>query len=83
MRDPNSDFLSPLSDGVRRDRIEPHGRKEERDTRENGEHQAEHAEGPSLIGEHLLHGLDVEEGQVRLDRRHSLSEERCHSGQVG
>ena len=68
MGDPDPDFRCPLSDGVRRDRIEPHSGEDERDTRENGEHQTEHAEGPPLLGQDRIQRHDVEEGHVGLDR---------------
>ena len=69
---PHADFLGALGDRVRRDRVNPDGRQDERDRGEDREHGAEHAVGPAHVCQEVVHRPHAEDRKIGIDRLNGL-----------
>ena len=80
--DPEPQLMRTLSHRVCSHGLKSGRRENERDGGEDREQRAENPKGPQLPCHQLIHSLDVEEWQIRLDGPHHVTDERRHSGRV-
>ena len=76
-RDPNSDLLRALNDGIRGDGIEADHRQHQGKRRKHHEHSAEDAIVPALLRKHFVERHHVEERQIPIEAAQMLANP-CH-----
>ena len=68
-REAHTDLLGPLYDGVGHVGVECHRGKNQRDRRQHEQHRPEDALRPPEEGQEGVQRLDVEHGQIGVERR--------------